>query len=171
MTLPINPETKVGELLDAFPEAEAVLIELAPRFSALSNPVLRRTVARVTTLEQAARVGGLQVSVMVAALRSAFGAGGDAIDEGRAPGDEETPPWVEASAPVAAIDAEGLLDNGTTPVAEVSRSLAGMTVGQVLTIDAPFNPAPLVDAVKGKGHAVHVAPSDSGGWTVWVMRR
>jgi hypothetical protein len=46
----ITPQTKVGELLDAFPELENVLIQIAPPFKKLRNPILRRTVARVTRL-------------------------------------------------------------------------------------------------------------------------
>ncbi len=171
MSLAINPETKVGELLDAFPEAEGVLVELAPRFKALSNPVLRRTVARVTTLEQAARVGGIQVSVMILALRSALGVGGEAVAEGDSAGVGETPAWVENSAPVAVIDAGALLDAGETPVGEVTRRLARMEPGQVLKIAAPFNPAPLVDAVRAKGHEVFTASCASDEWVVFIQRQ
>lgn len=53
----ITPKTKVFELLLAYPELEALLIEMAPVFKKLQNPVLRRTIARVTTLQQAAQVG------------------------------------------------------------------------------------------------------------------
>ena len=61
----IGPETRVGDLLDAYPEAEQVLIGIAPQFKALRNPVLRRTVARVATLEQAARVAGMSARELV----------------------------------------------------------------------------------------------------------
>ena len=43
----ISPKTKVGELLDAYPELESVLMEMSPAFEKLKNPILRRTVARV----------------------------------------------------------------------------------------------------------------------------
>jgi len=46
--LNINPRTKVGELLDACPRLEEVLIAQAPVFEKLRNPVLRRTAARKT---------------------------------------------------------------------------------------------------------------------------
>jgi TusA-related sulfurtransferase len=170
MTLAINPETKVGELLDAYPEAESVLVELAPRFKALSNPVLRRTVARVTTLEQAARVGGIRVSAMIMALRGALGVGGDTIEDGEEWSGEEAPPWVRDAVPTAALDAGALLDAGTTPVGEASRRLAEMAGGQVLKIDSPFIPAPLVDALRAKGHAVHAQPNDQGAWEVWIQK-
>ncbi len=50
----ITPQTKVKELLDAYPELEPVLIDMAPAFKKLRNPVLRRTIARVTSIKQAA---------------------------------------------------------------------------------------------------------------------
>ncbi|HOK52235.1 MAG TPA: DUF1858 domain-containing protein [Bacteroidales bacterium] len=43
--IPITPQTKVGELLEAYPQLEAKLLELSPKFGHLKNPVLRRTVA------------------------------------------------------------------------------------------------------------------------------
>lgn len=73
MNLPIHPETKVGALLDAYPELEAVLISIAPAFEKLRNPILRRTVAKVATLEQAARIGGVRVRDLVNQLRQAAG--------------------------------------------------------------------------------------------------
>ena len=69
----ITPATKVAELLESWPELEPVLVAQAPAFRRLKNPVLRRTVARVATLEQAAGVGGVAVRDLVAALRRAAG--------------------------------------------------------------------------------------------------
>ena len=43
----VNPETKIGPLLDEHPELEAVLVGLSPEFKRLQNPILRKTVARV----------------------------------------------------------------------------------------------------------------------------
>ncbi len=59
MSLMITPETKVGALLDAYPGIENQLAEWVPAFQKLQNPVLRRTVAKVVSLEQAASVGGI----------------------------------------------------------------------------------------------------------------
>ena len=49
-TLIITPKTKVLELIETYPELEDVLIEYAPAFKNLKNPVLRRTVAKIATL-------------------------------------------------------------------------------------------------------------------------
>ena len=56
----ISPKTKVGELLDAYPQMEGVLLDLSPAFAKLKNPILRKTVARIATLQRAAVVGGLK---------------------------------------------------------------------------------------------------------------
>ena len=69
----ITPKTKVGELLDAYPELEPVLMNLAPAFKKLKNPVLRKTVGKVATLQQAASLGGIQVTEIINTLRAEVG--------------------------------------------------------------------------------------------------
>ena len=70
---PIESSTKVAALLDQYPELEGVLIEMAPRFKKLRNPILRRTVARIASLRQAAAVGGIPVGELVNRLRVEVG--------------------------------------------------------------------------------------------------
>src|ERR1700693_259222 len=71
--IPILPATKVAALLDRYPELEDVLIALAPPFKKLKNPFLRKGVAKVASLRQAAVVGGMPVSELVNKLRAAIG--------------------------------------------------------------------------------------------------
>src|SRR5689334_16617803 len=73
MSLPIDPETTVGALLEAYPEVENILVEMAPAFAKLRNPVIRRTVAKVATLEQAAKIGGVSLQAMIRRLREVTG--------------------------------------------------------------------------------------------------
>jgi hypothetical protein len=170
MSLAINPETKVAELLDAFPEAEEVLVGLAPPFKALRNPLLRRTVAKVTSLEQAARVGGVPVNTLVRTLREALGAGGHELESDDAGEAAGAPDWAADAEPAATLDADALLAAGRMPVSEAAVALAGMASGEVLLIEAPFQPAPLIDALRAKGHELYAAPADGDAWHVWVRR-
>jgi len=71
--LSITPDTKIAELLDAYPQLEEVLVQQSPHFTALKNPVLRRTVAKVATLAKAAQMGGVPIRQMILALRQAVG--------------------------------------------------------------------------------------------------
>lgn len=170
MTFVVSPETKVGDLLEAYPEAEDVLIELTPRFKALRNPVLRRTVAKVTSLEQAARVGGIQVSDLVRALREALGAEAVEVREGAAYAPDDRPQWMSGAAPKVTIDADDLLSSGKTPVAEATTALVEMRKGEVLLVTAEFQPAPLIDALREKGHEVYVSSVGSEAWEVWIRK-
>ena len=67
---PITPETKVAQLLEDHPALEEVLVSLAPAFSKLRNPVLRRTIARVTTLKRAAEVRNMTMIAPAATARA-----------------------------------------------------------------------------------------------------
>ena len=61
----ILPSTKVGALLDRYPELEGILIRLTPVFKKLRNPFLRKGVAKVASLKHAAAVAGVPVNDLV----------------------------------------------------------------------------------------------------------
>jgi len=167
----ISPEIKVGDLLDAFPEAEAALIAIAPRFKALRNPLLRRTVAKVATLEQAARVADMPVNELVRSLRAALGQdGGGLDDDGAGPTEDgEAPDWI-ADGAKREFDADAMLARGETPVGKLSEALAGMAVGEVLLVRSTFQVAPLIDALRGKGHEVFSRKVGEDAWEAWVRK-
>jgi hypothetical protein len=177
----ITPATKVAELLESWPELEEVLIAQAPAFRRLKNPVLRRTVARVATLEQAAGVGGVPVRELVAALRRAAGveAGEDGSEEreadgassagdGSLPGAE--PGWIGAGRVVATLDADELLDAGEVPLARVNARARELRGGELLRIDSGFRPAPLLDALGRQGYRTFVRRSAPGRFETLVAR-
>jgi hypothetical protein len=167
----ISPETKVGDLLNEIPGAEEVLISIAPKFKALKNPVLRRTVAKVATLEQAARVAGMQPNELVRALREALGiAGGGDLNgaQGFSEGGPE-PDWL-SNEPAVILDADAMLGAGETPIAKVSSLFTELESGAVIAVSAGFEPAPMIDAVRKKGHEVYVQKMNEDDWTVWVRK-
>jgi len=170
-TFTIGPETRVADVLEAHPEAEEILIGIAPQFKALKNPVLRRTVAKVATLEQAAKVAGMQVRELVLKLREELGVeGGGEIVETDGTVSLEAPGWVSLDAE-ADIDGGALLDAGETPIARASTALAGMSSGEVLVVSAPFQPAPLVDSLRAKGHDVFAREESNETWRVWIKKQ
>jgi uncharacterized protein (DUF2249 family) len=155
-TLLITPQTRVGELLDAYPELEPVLIEAAPPFKKLRNPVLRRTVARVTSLSQAARVGNVSVIDLVQQLRRTIGqpefvhesSDKAAVDTGAAPA------WVDMIRVARVLDARPLIDAGQQPLGQVMRELSELEPGQIFELITPFEPAPLIDKATARGYRV-----------------
>lgn len=174
MSETINAETRIGALLEAHPETEAALVDLAPAFKALRNPLLRRTVARVATVAQAAQVAGMPVPDLVTALRRLVGqelaCDGCGDHDGPDRPAEAPPAWLAGAEPAISLDAGALMADGRTPVAEVLAALGTMAPGAILLLVAPFRPQPLVEAVAGRGHEVYVRPSEVGTWEVWVRR-
>ena len=169
----ITPATKVAELLESWPELEPVLVAQAPAFRRLKNPVLRRTVARVATLEQAAGVGGVAVRDLVAALRRAAGLadatpGESGLVEG---GVASAPPeWVIAGRVVVTVDAEALLDAGEVPLPVVNERARGLGPGELLRIDSGFRPAPLVESIAKQGLRSFVREASPGRFETFVSR-
>lgn len=149
---PITPETRVGELLDAYPELEDVLLEMSPSFAKLRNPLLRKTVAKVTTLSQAARVGGLPIERMINGLRTAVG-----IDESLAPtgvvdqGPLGEPSWHDPARITRRLDVRPVLERGEKPVGAVMSGLNALQPGEIYELTAPFLPVPLIDMATEKG--------------------
>ncbi len=171
MTLPITPETKVGALLEAYPELEERLIELAPAFKKLKNPVLRRTVAKVATLAQAARVAGLNARELVTALREAVGQQplGEAGPEG--PHGSGQHAWIQSLRVVARVDAEQVLAAGTNPLQAVNAQLSSLGDDEAVAVKSSFVPAPLIDAVAARGFVCHTRSADGTMETLIARQR
>jgi hypothetical protein len=150
MALAITPETKVGQVLDAYPGIEELLIAWVPAFSKLRNPILRKTVAKVATLEQAARIGGISVKELVLKLRAATGQQGDEVKEA-APVPEQSSDWVQAATVTRHLDADAVLARGENPLGVVRQSIAQLSPGQALRLTSSFRPAPLLDTLARSG--------------------
>ncbi len=146
----ITPHMKVGELLDAYPQLEDLLIEIAPEFARLRNPLLRKTVAKVTTLEQAARVGGLGLGELINRLRAAAGQEGFTASDPFA-GQGERPAWVDQVKVVTTDDAREAIAAGEHPLPRVLAAVGALEPGQAHLLITPFVPAPLLDKVRDRG--------------------
>ena len=142
----ITPKTKIYDLLEAFPELEEILISSAPEFKKLKNPVLRKTIARITNIRQAAIIGGLNVEELVNRLRDKAGQGSlGQLDESGATYTTTSPEWFRKEAVSQTIDIREMLNKGEQPVHEVMAAIKRLNENEILEIIAPFIPAPLLD--------------------------
>lgn len=153
--LVISPKTKVGELLDAYPELENELLDLSPAFAKLKNPILRKTVARIATLQQAAVVGGLNTDELVNRLRRAAGqnevAGNSGPDFYLVP---SAPDWFNTAKLTRHFDATPVINEGGSPLQEILSMAKNLQPGEFLEVTTPFVPAPVIDMLRDKGFRV-----------------
>ena len=149
----ISPKTKIHDLLEAYPELEDTLIQAAPQFRKLKNPLLRKTIARVTTLSQAAVIGGIKVEALINTLRESVGQHmmEDHYTEETSYNYEE-PAWFSAGMIRKKIEISDLLNAGEQPLHEVISEAKKLKDEEILEIIAPFLPAPLIDKTISLGY-------------------
>ncbi len=148
--LVITPRTKVSQLLQTYPELESILIKTVPAFEKLQNPILRKTVASITSLQQAASIGNVGVDDLINTLRQA--AGQDLIKDS----DEthyvtDKPTWYDDKLVTQELDARPMLAAGEHPVNLVLAHLATLENGKLYKLTTPFLPAPLIDKASSLG--------------------
>ncbi|HNR68740.1 MAG TPA: DUF1858 domain-containing protein [bacterium] len=140
----ISPKTKVLQLIESYPHLEDTLIGYVPAFKKLKNPVLRKTVAKVATLQQAATIGNVKVEDLINALRKE--AGQDAISlESDDNYTTTQPEWFDKSLVKKELDIREMLNAGEQPVNQVMAELNRLAAGDLFLVIAPFIPAPLID--------------------------
>jgi uncharacterized protein (DUF2249 family) len=149
---PILPSTKVAALLDRYPQLEEILIGLAPPFKKLRNPLLRKGIAKIASLKQAAAVGRLPVSDLVNKLRTAVGQEAIALENvGESISYFSTQPeWFAASKIVTSID-ERAADHERMPIVAVLKKAGRLQAGEMLELITTFLPAPGIEIMKRKG--------------------
>jgi ABC-type glutathione transport system ATPase component len=150
----IRPSTKVADLLDAYPELEEILINMAPPFKKLKNPILRKSVAKVATLQQAAIVGRVDVSSMIDQLRQAVGLAPIEATETPSPSVDDylgtAPDWFEKSCVSTSID-DRAGDSDEMAITRITKSLKDLAEHQVIELTTTFLPAPGIDVARARG--------------------
>lgn len=169
--LVITPKSKVAELLEAYPQLEDVLIDIAPTFKKLKNPVLRRTIARVATLQQAASVGDVPIDVIINKLRGVVGQeeikNTDMTNEYKG----DSPDWFKEENVAKSFDARETIAQGGHPLGDVMGDLKDWKSGDIYELITPFLPAPLVDKVKELGFEAWAKKENDGLFRNYFLKK
>ena len=167
----ITPKTKIYDLLVAYPELEEILIASAPEFKKLKNPVLRKTIARITNISQAATIGNLNVEELVNTLREKVGQGSlEQLDESGTKYINTRPEWFRKEAVMQTIDIREMLNRDEQPVHEVLSAIKRLNENEILEIIAPFIPAPLLDKTLSLNYKHWLDKKTEGDYRVYFMK-
>ncbi len=154
--LNITPDTKVGHLLKEYPDLKEVLFDISPAFKKLSNPLLLKTVAKVTTLRQAAQVGKVSLPEIINRLRTEAGLNKMDISEEEAGYSIKKPEWFITENVIQSLDARPLIERGEHPVGEVLKAVKVLPSGKIFELITPFVPAPLIDKINQTEVAIYL---------------
>jgi hypothetical protein len=146
----ISPKTKVLQLIETYPELEEVLINYVPAFKKLKNPILRKTVAKIATLQQAASIGNVKVGDLINHLRKEVGQV-LVSEEYESQYNTSKPDWFNESSIRQELDVREMLAAGEHPVNQVMADLKKLPNSSIYKLIAPFLPAPLIDKATSLG--------------------
>ncbi|WP_319501788.1 DUF1858 domain-containing protein [uncultured Draconibacterium sp.] len=167
----ITPKTKIYDLLEAYPQLEDILISAAPTFKKLKNPVLRKTITKITTLSQAATIGGLKVEELINKLRNEVGQTNvDRVDDENGNYTTKRPAWFEVQNVTETIDIREMLNAGEQPVHEVMAAIKKLNENEILKVIAPFIPAPLLDKALSMNYRHWLNKQDSEEYWVFFVK-
>jgi uncharacterized protein (DUF2249 family) len=152
----IKMSTTVAELLNDYKGMKDILININPKFKKLNNPVLRRTLAKLATVKQAAIVGGMKPEELLNKLRTAVGQkpiefNDNSLNEIK----NSVPEWVKNTTPKEIINANEILNEDNNPLAVSFGILKKFKNAEVLKISSDFKPEPLIKEYKKKGYEVY----------------
>lgn len=150
--LNINSQTKIGELLEVYPQLEDTLLALSPSFAKLKNPILRKTIGRIASLRQVADIGNIEIGELVNTLRKAIGE--DTIDTSipTENSSEVKPKWIDESELVITFDATEIIESGGSPMSEIIAQAKSLSHNQTMLLITPFKPIPILEILEVKNY-------------------
>ena len=169
----ITLETTIAELLDGHEGMKEKLIEINPKFKKLNNPILRRTLAKLATVKQAAIIGGMDATDLLNRLRTF--ARQTPLEEPKEPKSTQAAPsiapnWTKES-PRARLDANSILNEEENPLVKAHQVLKQLKKGERLEIVSDFRPEPLIAEFQKKGFDVAVDEIDSEHFLTHIRKK
>jgi len=168
--LQITPQTIVADLLNEYPILEDKLIEIAPVFKKLKNPVLRKTIAKVTSLKQAAVIGNVALPDLINKLRKEVGQETLISAKDEAIINSDKPDWIIEENIKLVYDAREDLENGVHPVSKVVKDIETLSEDEIYLLITPFIPLPLIDIINKKGFISYSEKTEENKFSTFIKR-
>lgn len=165
----VTLETKIYDLLREYPFLEDKLIEINPKFKKLKNPVLRRTVARLASIKQAAIVGGMDPIELLNLIRKEVGQEPVKVTGKKLEEKAEAPIWITKE-PKTVFDGNRLLDEGKNPLAEINKALKDLEKGDIVLLKTDFKPEPLIEEFRKKGYEVYSSKISENEFLTYIKK-
>ncbi len=166
----INADTKLFDILEAYPELEDYIMGLAPPYKNLKKPILRRTIGKLATIDKVAKIGGLKTTELINNLRGKVGQ--PLLEDEFNPIETEIksiPDWVNGE-PVTIINGIELLEQGIHPLNIIINEMTKLSSGQFILLITNFLPVPLIDAMEKAGHLVNTIEQEDNIYKNYILK-
>ena len=148
--------TKLFDLFKEYPQLEDRIINIAPPFKNLKNPILRKTVGKLATIEKVAQIGKLDPFEFVNMLREIVGVAKLQVkmDSGSYASSDKMPKWISGK-PAIIVDGVEMLEKGEHPLNTIIALLKEISEGQFILLKTNFAPLPLIETLKDNGYKTY----------------
>jgi hypothetical protein len=171
----IRKSDRVSSVLKADESLIDVFVGLSPAFERLRNPGMRKVMTRLVTVEQAARMAGVDADELVARLNAGsnaatgaeHGTPGDAARSAAQPDAFPSALAAIAEDDVIDVDVRDDLRNGREPFSRIMAARSRIPAGGALRLRAIFEPVPLYAVMRKFGFTHHTVPLGPDDWEVW----
>ncbi len=166
---------RVSDVLARDEQLVEVFVRHAPHFAKLRNPALRRMMARLVTVEQAARMAGISVQVLLHDLNEALhlpseapaftaAAGNGCAGEGNAHD------RVPHALVIVELDLREDMRAGREPFSRIMRAATALGDAEALVLRTLFEPVPLFALLGTRGFAHASVKRADDDWSVSFWR-
>lgn len=175
MIQPIQLTDRISAVLKRDPRMLDALLAASPSFAHLRNPLLRKTMAKLATVEHAARVAKIDAGALLERLNAVLV--GEAVPEGPiprvdAPADSNVPGRLARLPADMVIDCDVREDlrAGREPFNRILAAARTVGDGHALRLRAIFEPAPLYAVLGRQGFQHFTERLAEDDWRVWFWR-
>jgi len=171
--VPVRRSDVVSDVLARDESLIEVLVRRAPALAKLRNRAMRRVMARLVTIEQAARIAKIPPVLLVQDLNRALGIRTPDDDQRTASNDApaskspEPRPSRPGGARVVELDVRTELRAGREPFSTIMRAVAALEESEVLRLRATFEPLPLCAVLSKRGLAFRTEEHAVDDWSAW----
>jgi uncharacterized protein (DUF2249 family) len=174
---PVAPGDRVSDVLARDEALVEVFVRQSVHFTKLRNRTMRRIMARLVTVEDAARMAGADAAALVGELNAALGIAAEpvaatgGVGEARAVRSQDPPASVAPGRPTGArvveVDVREDLRAGREPFSKILAAVRDVSAGEVLWLRATFEPVPLYTVLAKRGFLHEARAEGPEDWSVW----
>ena len=172
----IKATDKLNTLFDRDERLIDVIAGHSPQLEKLRHSPMRKIMARVTTVAQAARLCKVPTGELLRELNHAIGieTEPDAVAPADVPADAPEQIVESSSVPsfegAVEVDVRDELSKGGEPFSRIMSAVAALPADGVLHLRAPFEPVPLLAVMSKRGFDSRTEKHADDDWSVWFFR-
>lgn len=157
----ITKDLKISKLLDRYPQAIDVLVEVSSHFRKLKNPILRKALSGRVNVEQAARIANVDVNILLTKLNNSINNFSEEINsvnknDGKTVKEnhemQENLFEIDQNK-VVTFDVRPIIAGGKDPLKFILAKIKELKNDEILLLINSFEPIPLYTVLGRQGYA------------------